>query len=224
MHRLLALGLIAVIAPGCLFTEHGSGGGGDDVCVQTDGVPAIAPAPLRDPNDLTCDSFGGGCNPTCGPCPEFADLAPIPSWGVCGSSCDSLGASACASDPSCRTVKDASCTVGPNTCLTDFLGCFPTDTQPDNSIDCFTADAWNCSRSHQCTAHHSQQPCPLDGQGDCARPFATCTPIDVEPGHCTGQVICARPPPACPSGSTPGIANGCFTGACIVNAACPGMN
>ncbi len=221
MHRMLALALVVALAPGCIWNEHGSGGGGDDVCVET-GKPFVAPAPLRDPSNLTCQSIGGGCNPACGPCPAVtADLAPIPSWGICGSSCDSLGASACGNDPSCRLVKDASCSIGTNTCLTDFLDCFPTDTSADNTIDCFTADAWTCSRSHNCSAHHTQDPCPLDGTSDCPRPFATCTPVGVEPGHCTGQIICAKPAPACPSGTTPGIANGCFTGACIVNSACP---
>ena len=98
MHRLLAFALVALLAPGCtFFTEHGSNGGscGDDVAFPAGGEPGIAPAPLRDPNLLTCVSFGGGCNPDCGPCPETADLAPIPSWGFCGSSCDALGPAAC---------------------------------------------------------------------------------------------------------------------------------
>jgi len=218
--------LVLAILPAC-FWEHGKGGGGggDDVCVTpaTD-LPASAPAPLRDPGTLMCQSFGGGCDPTCGPCPEATDprpgfTPPIPSWGVCGSPCESLSPSQCAADATCRVVKDAGCTIGGNDCLTDFLGCFPTDTQPDASIDCFTADAWTCSRSHECEAFHSQAPCPLDGQ--CSRPFATCVPAGRDPGSCTRQVTCRAATPSCPSGTTPGIANGCFTGACIVTSACP---
>jgi len=215
--RFLAL---LLLVPAC-FWEHGKGGG-DDVCVLTGNgtdVPAIAQAPLRDPGDLRCVSFGSGCDPSCGPCPEAALTPPIPSWGFCGSPCETKGPSECAADPTCRVVKDAGCTIGGNTCLTDFLGCFPTDTQVDASINCFQADAWDCSRNHACEAHHAQMPCPLDGE--CARPFATCTPAGVDPGSCTGQVTCRALPPSCPSGTTPGIANNCFTGACIATSACP---
>lgn len=231
MRSLLALVLLAAVAPGCLY-EHGSGGGGN--CVQTEGMPtpppggkgapALAPAPLRNPADLTCTSFGTGCDPACGPCPAFDATAPLPSWGVCGSTCDQLGPTECANDPMCRTVKDADCSLGGNTCITDFLGCFPLDTAEDKSIDCFAADAWNCSRSHQCEAHHSQTQCPVvDASGECARPFATCTPAGITPGACTGPITCGTPPPACPSGTTPGIGGGCFTGACIVTSTCPGQ-
>jgi hypothetical protein len=210
--------LVIALAPGCLF-EHGSSPG-DDVCVVTEGPPALDPPPLRDPSNLTCQSFGGGCNPACGPCPDVSARAPIPSWGLCGSICDQLGVSACAAEPGCRVVKDAGCTIGSNVCLTDFLGCFPTDTSRDDLVECFGADAWTCSRSQRCEAHHLQRPCP-NGASDCARPFATCTPPGVDPGDCTGQVLCAIPPPVCPAGTTPGIANGCFTRACIENDACP---
>lgn len=219
----LALVALLVTAPACsLFWEKGSGGGGDDVCVQAEDTPAIAPAPLRNPADLTCESFGGGCNTECGPCPAAtADATPpLPSWGVCGSICDSLGDGACTMNPECRSVKDASCTIGPQVCLTDFLGCFPTDTARDDTINCFTADAQTCSRSKKCEAHHAEQACPVGG-GECPRPFATCVPVGVSPGSCDGQVTCRRAAPPCPAGTTPGIANGCYTDACIVTTQCP---
>lgn len=218
MSRSVLVALLCSLVGGCVLPGNGGGGGGDDVCVLTERAPVSEPAPLRDPNDLTCTSFGSGCDPACGPCPAL-ERAPIPSWGACGSSCDGQGPAACASDPSCRTAKDATCTVGSGVCVTDFLGCFPVDTAADVSVKCFGADAWTCSRSHLCEAHHSQEPCALDAL--CARPFATCAPVGVDPGHCTGQVVCGSPPPVCPTGTTPGIANGCFTGACIVTSACP---
>jgi hypothetical protein len=218
MPRFASLALLSILT-GCLW-EHGKGGGGggDDVCVQTDfGEPAIAPAPLRDPGNLTCTSFGGGCNSDCGPCPEASLTPPIPSWGICGSGCESLGPGQCATTPECRVVKDANCSIGQAVCLTDFMGCFPTDMQVDVSINCFTADAWDCSRNRACEAHHAQHSCP---DVDCPRPFATCVPTGVAPGHCTGQVTCRALQPTCPAGTTPGIANGCFTGACIVMSEC----
>ena len=222
MRRLASIALLA-FAPACsVFWEKGKGGGGDDVCVQDDkATPAIAPAPLRDPADLTCKSFGTGCNPECGPCPEIAaHTPPIPSWGFCGSICDSLGDGACTMNPECRTARDASCTIGPNVCITDFLGCFPTDTTRDDTISCFGADAWTCSRSKKCEAHYGHAPCPGGGP-DCPRPFATCVPEGVSPGTCDGVVSCDRVAPACPAGTTPGVANGCYTDACIVTTQCP---
>ena len=220
--RRLASFVLLVILPACFWERGKGGGGGDDVCdfPATD-LPAIAPAPLRDPGTLICQSFGSGCNPDCGPCPETtpALTPPIPSWGICGSPCEGLAPAQCAADATCRVVKDAGCTIGGNTCLTDFLGCFPTDTQVDKSVECFTADAWTCSRNSACEAHHAQRACPA-GQ-DCARPFATCVPAGHDPGSCTGQVTCRAATPNCPSGTTPGIANGCFTGACIVTSTCP---
>ena len=220
MARLPLVALLAV-APACLW-EHGKGGGtGDDVCVQagTD-TTGIALAPQRDPGDLRCVSFGGGggCDPSCGPCPAAAFTPPIPSWGFCGSPCETKGPTECAADQTCRVVRNASCTVGGGDCLTDFLGCFATDQQVDASINCFMADAWSCSRNHACEAHHVPQGC--GSASDCARPFSTCTPVGHDPGRCTGPVTCNAVAPTCPAGTTAGIANGCFTGACIVTSTC----
>jgi hypothetical protein len=226
MFAMLRFVALIAILPAC-FWEHGKGGGGggdDDCLFPAKDLPGIAPAPLRDPGTLLCQSFGTGCNPDCGPCPETTDTTPartppIPTWGFCGSPCEGLAESQCKADPTCRVVKDANCTIGAVDCITDFLGCFPTDTQVDASVDCFMADAWTCSRSHACEAHHAQGPCPTGGE--CSRPFATCVPAGVDPGTCTGQVTCRAATPSCPAGTTPGIAGGCFTGACIDTSACP---
>ena len=42
------------------------------------------------------------------------------------------------------------------------------------------------------------------------------------PGDCKGQITCNSAPPTCPQNTTPGIANGCWTGYCIPLAACGG--
>lgn len=51
-----------------------------------------------------------------------------------------------------------------------------------------------------------------------------CTPDCVDtgedPGSCTGQVACDALPPACPSGTTAGRRNGCWSGYCIPNNQC----
>src|SRR5215207_3198552 len=123
MVRTLLLGpamrrfLLIMLVPACVFF---TGDDDDDECLDR---PAIAPAPLRNPETLRCESYGGGCDPSCGPCPAVA-LEPIPSWGECGSTCEALNEGACMDNAGCRVVKDARCAVG-QTCLTDFLGCFP---------------------------------------------------------------------------------------------------
>src|SRR4051794_16777781 len=107
---LATLVLALVLASGCALVFDGGGSGGDDVCAFADDQPAVVAAPQRNPENLECQSFGGGsCDPSCGPCPAV-DLAPIPSWGFCGSPCEQLSESACAAAPECRVIKDIACT------------------------------------------------------------------------------------------------------------------
>jgi hypothetical protein len=221
MRYLVSLAMLLVLASGCtlVFVD---GDGDDDICVFAE--PASVPAPQRNPDTLTCQSFGGGCFPGCGPCPaaegaaeaaaESALSQPSPSWGFCGSTCEALPEAACAKDPGCRVVKDAACAVSGD-CTTDFLGCFPTDQFTDPEVDCFAArDGFTCSQSAACTAYHRGAR-TLQGPPDPGRTFAMCAPEGTSPGTCFGQVICRAAPPACPSSTTPGIENGCYTGACI---------
>lgn len=212
--------LVSICLSGCAFIFDGDA---VEECPlrEAAGEPTIAP--LRDPGDLTCASFGtGGCNAECGPCPASTEPAfapsqpipPIPSWPICGHACEGKGEGACSADPQCRVVKHATCAIGPSICLTDFLGCFPIDEAPDASVDCRTADAWDCSRSAACTAYHSFDP------SEDRRPFELCMPEGQSPGDCDGSASCDEPPPICPSGSVPGISNGCYTGACIPQHLC----
>lgn len=215
---------------GCLLWEHGSGGQcpvlGDDAPPQTGGADGIA-QDQRNPQNLTCENFSGGgeCNPDCGPCPLAGDLAPIPTWGVCGSTCEGLDEGLCSTNPSCRVVKDVRCAIDGN-CLTDFLGCFPTDQQQFPGVDCTTADAQSCSESNACTAFHRNDPCGLADSNvpaQCTREFAFCMPEGASPGRCFDFVACDAVGPSCPSGSMPGIINGCFSGACIPQDLCEAL-
>src|SRR4051794_21696066 len=100
--RRLFLIVLAVSGSGCLlyFDDHGKS------CPIVD-VAEAAPLLLRNPDTLTCDAVGGGeCDPDCGPCPATTDLAPIPTWGQCNSSCDALDESACSDRLDCRIVRD----------------------------------------------------------------------------------------------------------------------
>lgn len=211
MRYLILLAMILGLAPGCMLVFD-DGGSGDDVCLAGAPEAASLPAPQRNPDTLSCESFGGGCDLGCGPCPAAA-FAPIPSWGFCNGACEMLTEAACAKDAGCRVVKDAACAVSGG-CLTDYLGCFPTDQMTDPAIDCFAArDGFACSRSAACTAYHRAGPIALDPVAD--RPFAMCGPEGQAPGTCFGQVVCRALAPQCPSGTLPGVASGCYTGACI---------
>src|SRR5262249_11431211 len=144
-------------------------------------------APQRNPQTLTCEQFGGGCDPRCGPCDLAADLAPLPTWGFCSSECEQLAEAQCAASPQCRVVKDAACAVAAD-CVTDYLGCFPTDQIIEASLDCFAAaDGFTCSRSAECTAYHRSG---LGTSPQLAREFAMCAPEGVAVGTCAGDVLC----------------------------------
>ena len=230
--RSLIVASVVVLVPGCMLFFDGGGKRPDkcDLPVSEDtrggDGAGIAPLALRDPDRLVCESFGGPmCDPDCGPCPAIdlgggAELAPIPSWGQCGSSCETLTEDACAASTECRVVRDARCAIGAN-CITDFVGCFPLDTAPDPSVNCFAArDGWECSRNAACTAlHDTAQACP-PSIGDCPRPFGLCVPEGASPGRCHEQAVCDSAGPSCPSGTIAGVANGCFTGACIPLSLC----
>ena len=237
MLRLASVAALVSLS-GCVL--YFTGDDGPDKCDIDFAEPAIAPASIRNPDTLACESYGRPpqCDPDCGPCPPYAegaprpgdgtaDLAPLPSWGVCGSSCETLGENACSARSDCRVVKDAWCAIAGD-CLTDFLGCFPTDMNIDADQACEGADAWQCSRNPACTAYHrSVYPSPAyRDAAPYARPFAFCADEGAFPGVCHAQVACRAAPPPCPAGTTPGVANSCYTGVCIPNDLCeaPGSN
>lgn len=220
MRHLVLLALILGSVPGCVLVFDGNHGD-DDLCRAGAPEPAIAPAPQRNPDTLTCESFGGGggCLPGCGPCPEVA-LAPVPTWGACDGRCETLSEPECNQAVGCRVVKDAVCAVRGG-CFTDFVECVATDQITDPAADCFAArDGAACSRSAECTAYHRVTPAndptsdpTSDPTND--RPFAMCTPQGKAPGTCYGKVTCTAKVPACPTGTRAGVAGGCYTGACI---------
>lgn len=240
MHRLLALAVVTATLPGCFlfFDDHGKGGeqcllppNGDDVPPQ----PGEAqPAPQRNPDTLVCQSFGGGgtCDPACGPCPLSGEegtptdaLAPLPSWGFCIGQCESLDEATCETDANCRVIRDARCAVSGD-CLTDFVGCVATDQFVDQSIACVAAtDGQSCSLNPDCTAYHRENICGgglprEDPPQECSSDFAFCGPEGGDPGRCHEPAACDRLPPNCPTGTTPGVADGCYTDICIPDDLC----
>lgn len=186
----------------CLFVFPG-----DDeppVC-QVDEAPI---APYRNPNTLACESLGGGgggCYPSSGAAPQA-----FPSWPLCGHPCDSLDEGSCIGTPGCRAAYDHACVTGQGNCtsLQPFLGCYPVDTSGPIAGSCLGLDAFECSQHDDCGALYRQERGGLS--------FAECAPERGRPwGTCRGDVRCDLAPPVCPVGSTPGIANGCYTGVCI---------
>jgi hypothetical protein len=213
--RLAAIALVIATTPACTLW-FGGDDGDDAPCLDNTGLEAPEYiVPLRNPDTLTCDEYGGGC--TSCPCPgPVADPIAIPSWGQCYGPCESLTETQCAAATECRVVKDAECSIWQD-CTTDFIGCFALDMAPDSSVDCYSADSYSCSRNNDCTALHSVDGCPNEG---CVRPFELCIPEGTTPGACYGEVLCDAPAPACPTGRTPGIDGGCYTGACIPDDLC----
>src|SRR5262245_32171458 len=92
--------------------------------------------------------------------------------------------------------------------------CYPVCV-PD--LSCENVD---CMEGSHCELECKPTPCK---DGRCP-PTDTCYPVCVpdhpDPGTCTGIVKCDALPPACPAGTKPGIANGCWTGYCIPEADC----
>jgi hypothetical protein len=248
MTRSLAI-LAAILLGGCDLYW-----GDDDDCRWGWGAvpePALA-AEYRNPETGLCEGFGGGypCDDRCGgPCPAIG-LAPPPDWGSCFSHCEGLDAATCMATDGCFTAyRDNPYTDGPS----EYLGCWQTAPSGPVGGSCANLDAYQCSRHDNCVAYYSGthtydttfascQPepaaitcdlvdcgagytcaevCTSGPNGTC---YATCVPAGNDPGSCTGPVNCFTGQPACPSGTTAGIKDGCWTGYCIPLSQCGPSN
>jgi len=133
------------------------------------------------------------------------DIEPdAPTSGV---TCAGLDPFTCSTDPQCSSTyfEDSSGN-------TSFLSC--TD-NAQQGCDC--GSGFHCV--DECPAEACPPP-PPDGSGtSCGGCTPSCVP-NTDPGECTGTVLCNIAPPACPVGTTAGIANNCYTGYCIPNANC----
>src|ERR1051326_8937654 len=90
--------LLAAMSACTLYFDHGKNKC-DQVAAGT-AAGEIAQQEQRYPDNLSCQTFGSPdqCDPDCGPCPVFErpEAVPAPpSWGVCGSPCDSLDETSC---------------------------------------------------------------------------------------------------------------------------------
>src|SRR5690606_16076401 len=103
----------------------------------------------------------------------------------------------------------------------DRSSCVPEGTEDgcQEDAECPTGNVCNeeagvCEPTGTCDAEGT---CP-DGQ-TCDTERDTCVPEP--PITCQGEVTCDAEAPVCPSGSTPAIQDGCYTGVCLPKAECP---
>ena len=89
-------------------------------------------------------------------------------------------------------------------------------------VGCYSDD--DCGEGYDCTADTECLPPPgcEDGMECPAVCYGRCVANQPPPlpGNCYGENVCEVEPPACPEGTLPGIANGCWTGYCIPLNAC----
>ena len=213
--------------------------GDDDDCryggIAADEAAIYDPG-LRNPYTGECEYYGGGsggCDDRCGPCPAGAepeaDRAPTPTWGYCEGHCTGLDEETCIDTGACRAIYAGE----------TYHGCWATDqTGPIQGGGCDGLDAFVCSQHDDCSAVHAWLEVPPgDGSGadapepgftNTVGPFERCIPEKGscegagcgDPGSCEGEAECDALPPECPTGTAPGIVDGCWSGYCIPLADC----
>lgn len=194
-------------------------------------------------NNFDC-AAGCFCNST-GVCEEAGFCASdndCPSDYVCDdrSSCIPEGSNAaCTSDEACPSGsycdEGSGVCVGSWTCNDDLssadLNCgmgFECD-ERNTCVPATCTDDGMCQEGCYCDegAGECIETALCDPTGSCAGDLVcdvsrnTCVPADEVGPTCQGDVDCALAAPVCPTGSTPIIENGCFTGSCMVKADCP---
>jgi hypothetical protein len=209
-------------------------------------APPIADVEYRDPTTGQCQSFGTTypCDPACGQlCPATGAVnSAAPDWGMCYGSCDSLSEAQCLASPTCHAAYSDTPTPSPT-----FQGCWALPPTGPITGACTGLDAQTCSEHTDCVSlmtsavnsgsnfqpsFESCQPEPttsLCGATSCGTgsecvvtPTMPMQQMCVAPataGTCDAAT-CASPAPGCPTGTTPGVANGCYTNYCIPTSEC----
>jgi hypothetical protein len=236
----------------CVYLGGGGGGGGEcDACgncppsATTDEAGAEAPTPTWGTCDSPCSGldeftclatsacraiYTGGDELTFAECWATDQTGPIQ-----GGSCDGLDATTCSMHDDCSAVHVSGCAAGdgdgsggadvpvdPCTTVGVFGYCTP------ERVSCASSD--ECPGDQECNAETVCLPAPGcsgdaggDGLQECPDVcYGYCVGGSSDPGSCEGEVTCDEGAPACPPGSTAGIADGCYTGYCIPLEDCDG--
>lgn len=214
---------VTVLLAGCSLYFDG-GNADDDPCL-TDVAPPAYTERLVNPDTLACQGFSQPtCDDTCGPCPlAGAGQIYIPAWGRCDSTCLGLDEATCEKRTDCRVARQGALYFANQP--DSFMGCYPTGTLGGGtSGSCTGLDAESCSNLNFCASVYEGNPDNCGGAANfeaCngAR-FVQCVP---EAAHLAGTcapAACRVIPPSCPYDTTPGVENGCYTGACLPNQYC----
>lgn len=139
----------------------------------------------------------------------------VDCWGTSPSgpapelSCEGLDAWSCQRTDHCSAVHASDGGAGAG----EFLSC------RDEKVGCYSSDecgGGTCTAETECLAP--------PGGSDAAVCYGFCEGNPPGgPGSCVGEITCDTPEPACPSGTLPGRANGCWTGYCIPHAECDAL-
>jgi len=157
--------------------------------------------------DARCDAVTCHDDPNCPDCP---------SCGACPQICTGT---CVPRDPMACTNVDC----GPGSHCEE--QCYPCDQPYPNGMNCADSCQPMCVPDQTCAnidcgpGYTCAEVC--DGSGLVGGCAPACVPTGTDPGACTGTVTCGSPAPACPTGTTAGIANGCYTGYCIPESSCP---
>lgn len=212
-----------LLVPACqlYFTDDDD----DDPCLYPPAYSSPAPQRLLNPETLACETFTQPypCDSQCGPCP-LAGAIYIPPWGDCNSPCVGLDEDSCMANTQCRVARSYSDYYSPWTGADDYMGCYPLNTGPVPDVQrCEGLDAEQCAWQSDCTALYDGAPGQCNGlapEACIGAQFRQCIPAALtDPGECT-PAACRVVEPDCPSGTTPGVSNSCYTGACIPTEFC----
>ncbi len=176
---------------------------------------------LLNPYTGQCEYYyGGGGGNTCGDYGGANDLAPLPDWGQCLSTCTGLDEETCLATAGCRAGYLGDCPEGfdcDGTTYT-FYECWEVSPAGPVQGDCNGLDAYECSLHDDCVAHH--YPAGENFEAPGIGNFGYCVAEVARGPNCSEPVDCAAAPPDCPAGTVPGRQDGCWTGDCIAFADC----
>ncbi|ACY14265.1 hypothetical protein [Haliangium ochraceum] len=147
---------------------------------------------------------------------QFSACHATDQTGPVQGSCEGLDAWSCSRHDDCTAHYEtyyAAAESPPWNPTPSFLSC-----EPEPAI-CYGDD--ECGENQHCSAEY-QCLIPGDCQDDPACDAVCagfCVPDEVP--ACFGEVLCESLPPACPEGTTPETADGCWTGDCVPLDECP---